>query len=139
MEAHWNFPMPFDEIFGESDTVGAVAVDREGRYAVANSTGGASPMLAGRIGDSPIIGCGFYAGRSAAIATTGIGEEIIRRTLARNVHDSIFQGEEVARACDLGVVQYSNVIPIGIIAISRRGWSSVHNRDMATATRVKED
>lgn len=138
LRAHWNFPVPFDEVFGHGDTIGAVAVDRDGRLAVANSTGGASPMLAGRIGDSPIVGSGFYAGRAAAVASTGIGEEIIRRMLARSVHDAIAQGEEVARACDAGVRQYPEAVSIGLIAISRRGWSVAHNRDMSWAARVEE-
>jgi L-asparaginase/beta-aspartyl-peptidase (threonine type) len=138
MKAHWNFPVAYEEVFGHGDTIGAVALDLQGRLAVANSTGGASPMLAGRIGDSPIIGCGFYAGRSAAVATTGLGEEIIRRMLARGVHDAIAQGEEVARAAEQGVSQYPREVPVGVLAICRRGWASVHNRDMAWAARVKE-
>ena len=54
-------------------------------------------MLAGRIGDSQIVGSGFYAGPSAAVASTGIGEEIVRRMLARDVHDRVAHGEEVLR------------------------------------------
>lgn len=139
MRANWNFPVPFEEVFGESDTVGAVALDREGRLATANSTGGASPMMAGRIGDSPIVGCGFYAGPSAAVVSTGVGEEIIRRMLARSVYDAVAHGEEPARACEAGVAHYPKEIPIGVLAISRRGWAAAHNRDMAWAARVKED
>jgi L-asparaginase/beta-aspartyl-peptidase (threonine type) len=138
MKAHWNFPVPFESVFGEGDTVGAVAVDGEGRLAVANSTGGASPMLAGRIGDSPIVGCGFYAGRSAAVATTGLGEEIIRRMLARDVYDRVAQGEEVARACEQAVAAFPSEIPVGVIAVSRRGCAASHNRDMARGSRVRE-
>jgi L-asparaginase / beta-aspartyl-peptidase len=62
-----------------SDTVGAVALDRNGVFAVATSTGGAAPMMIGRVGDTPMIGCGFYAGEYGAVAVTGRGEEIIRR------------------------------------------------------------
>ncbi len=139
MKANWNFSIPFEEVFGEGDTVGAVALDREGRLATANSTGGASPMMAGRIGDSPIVGCGFYAGPSAAVVSTGIGEEIIRRMLARSIHDAVAHGEEPARACESAVGQVPKEIPIGVLAISRRGWAAAHNRDMAWVARVKED
>ncbi len=132
MRKYWNFASRYEEVFA-CDTVGAVAVDRDGLLACANSTGGASPMLCGRVGDSPIIGCGFYAGPAAAVATTGIGEEIIRRMLARQVHDWIAQGEDVARACERGVAQYPEEIPIGVVAIARRGRASAANRDMAWA------
>jgi L-asparaginase/beta-aspartyl-peptidase (threonine type) len=130
-----NFAAPFEKVY-HGDTIGAVAIDRDGLLAVANSTGGASPMLRGRVGDSPIIGCGFYAGPAAAIATTGIGEEIVRSMLARQVYDWISQGEDVARACERGVALYPEDIPIGVIAISRRGNASAANRDMAGAYEI---
>ncbi|MBI2901374.1 MAG: isoaspartyl peptidase/L-asparaginase [Planctomycetes bacterium] len=139
LRAHWNFDVPYEKIFGHGDTIGAVALDREGRLAVANSTGGASPMLAGRIGDSPIVGSGFYAGPSAAVAGTGIGEEIIRRMLAREVHDAIAHGEEVAAACERAVARFPESVPVGVIAVSRRGRAAVHNRDMAWASKGKEE
>jgi L-asparaginase / beta-aspartyl-peptidase len=62
-----------------ADTVGAVARDREGRIAVAVSTGGRSGQLPGRIGDSPLAGAGFYADDGAgAVCATGQGEAFIR-------------------------------------------------------------
>src|SRR3990170_4423575 len=60
-----------------TDTVGAVARDRRGRFATANSTGGTSFMLPGRVGDSPILGAGPYAGPAGAVGTTGGGEGIM--------------------------------------------------------------
>jgi L-asparaginase / beta-aspartyl-peptidase len=65
------------------DTVGAVALDSKGVFAVATSTGGASPMLVGRVGDASMPGCGFYAGLRGAVAATGVGEEIIKAMLSR--------------------------------------------------------
>src|SRR4051812_27366911 len=44
------------------DTVGAVALDAHGNFAVASSTGGSAPAMRGRVGDTPIPGCGFWAG-----------------------------------------------------------------------------
>jgi beta-aspartyl-peptidase (threonine type) len=64
------------------DTVGAVARDREGRIAVATSTGGYTAKLPGRVGDSPILGAGTYASAWGGISVTGHGEEIWRRLLA---------------------------------------------------------
>lgn len=137
LRENWNFSASYEEVF-EGDTIGAVAVDRQGRLAVANSTGGASPMLCGRVGDSPLIGCGFYAGPSAAVATTGLGEEIIRKMLARYVYDLIASGEEVQAACRKGVDLYPKEVPIGVIAISRRGVGQANNRDMATWVSISD-
>ncbi|MDT7889582.1 MAG: isoaspartyl peptidase/L-asparaginase [Desulfurococcales archaeon] len=67
------------------DTVGAVAIDREGRLAAATSTGGIWLKLPGRIGDSPIPGAGFYADPNIACSATGIGEAIMTIALCRTV------------------------------------------------------
>ncbi len=139
LKANWNFAAPYGGVFSREagcDTVGAVAIDKEGILATANSTGGAAPMLAGRIGDSPIPGCGFYAGPSGAVCATGIGEEIIRRMLCRQVHDWIASGEEVRRACERGVAQFAADVPVGVIAISRRGFFITANRDIAGGSMV---
>jgi len=52
-----------------------------------------------------LVGCGFYAGPAAAVAATGIGEEIIRRMLSRTVYDWIAHGEDVRQACERDVVR----------------------------------
>ena len=61
--------------FMNSDTVGAIAVDQLGNVAAATSTGGLTLKIPGRIGDSPLIGCGNYADNEiGACSATGIGE-----------------------------------------------------------------
>lgn len=137
MRSLWNFEVPYGNIIGD-DTIGAVALDKSGKLAVANSTGGASPMLLGRVGDSPMIGCGFYAGPSAAVACTGIGEEIIKRMLARAVYDSIANGRQVRESCRNGISPFPGSIPAGIIAISRTGCAIVSNRPMAHYALIEE-
>lgn len=68
-----------------ADTVGAVAMDGEGRLAVAVSTGGMWGKLPGRLGDSPLAGSGFYArdGWGGAVGT-GHGEAFIRLVLCHH-------------------------------------------------------
>lgn len=71
-----------------SDTVGAVAIDRAGNLVAGTSTGGTLFKPAGRVGDSPLPGCGYFAdNRSAAVSATGHGEAIIRIQLARTAAD----------------------------------------------------
>ncbi|XP_078469292.1 isoaspartyl peptidase/L-asparaginase-like isoform X5 [Lampetra planeri] len=66
------------------DTVGAVALDARGDVACATSTGGITNKMPGRVGDSPIVGCGGYADNAVgAVSTTGHGESIMKVTLAR--------------------------------------------------------
>ena len=75
------------------DTVGAVALDREGRIAAATSTGGTLNKAPGRLGDSSLIGCGCYANNeSAAVSTTGWGEPIMKLVLAKWTADRIQAG-----------------------------------------------
>jgi beta-aspartyl-peptidase (threonine type) len=67
-------------------TVGAVAVDANGRVAAATSTGGVTGKRWGRIGDSPLIGAGTYADdRAGAVSATGAGEAFIRVGVAHEI------------------------------------------------------
>src|SRR6204780_4571507 len=67
-------------------TVGAVALDCEGRLAAATSTGGMTGKRYERIGDSPIIGAGTYADdRSCAVSATGHGEVFIGAVVAHDI------------------------------------------------------
>jgi L-asparaginase / beta-aspartyl-peptidase len=72
----------------EQGTVGAVAMDREGRLFAATSTGGTCCKLPGRVGDSPLIGCGCYADLEAGgISCTGYGEAIMKIVMAKSTAD----------------------------------------------------
>ncbi len=68
-------------------TVGAVAIDKRGNLAAATSSGGIVGRMAGRVGDSAILGAGTYAGPSGAVSCTGHGEEIMRKLLAKDIVD----------------------------------------------------
>ncbi len=125
----WNF----DTVPGDSflcDTVGAVAMDRRGFFAVASSTGGASPMLLGRVGDTAMIGCGFYAGPAGAVGVTGLGEEMVRRMTARAVYDLMAAGMSPERACAKTVATFPAEVAAGIIAITNAGAALSSNRTM---------
>ncbi|MDS0259659.1 isoaspartyl peptidase/L-asparaginase [Haloarcula sp. S1CR25-12] len=68
--------------FGGTDTVGAVATDGD-RLAAATSTAGRWFALAGRVGDVPQLGAGFFADDRGGASATGEGEAIARFGLAR--------------------------------------------------------
>jgi len=75
------------------DTVGAVALDRDGNIAAATSTGGTLNKAPGRLGDSSLIGCGCFAdNKTAAASTTGWGEPIMKLVLAKWAADRVAAG-----------------------------------------------
>lgn len=80
-------------------TIGAVARDVNGNIAAGTSTGGITNQMHGRVGDSPLPGCGTYASNdSVAVSCTGIGEAFIRVVAAHQVADRVRFAGESARA-----------------------------------------
>jgi beta-aspartyl-peptidase (threonine type) len=76
----------------DQGTVGAVAIDKQGRLFAATSTGGICCKLPGRVGDSPLIGCGCYAdSETGGASATGYGEAIMRIVMSKSATDSLAQ------------------------------------------------
>ncbi|PYX52304.1 MAG: peptidase T, partial [Acidobacteria bacterium] len=121
-----------NDLFATSqDTVGAVALDRDGNIAAATSTGGTLNKAPGRLGDSSLIGCGCYASNeSAAVSTTGWGEPIMKLVLAKWTADRIQAGnlpEWAAQEAMNYLMQRLNGHG-GIIVLNRQGEIGIaHN------------
>jgi L-asparaginase/beta-aspartyl-peptidase (threonine type) len=130
----WNYNTPLELPAGAAcDTVGAVVRDSEGHFAVAGSTGGSAPSLLGRVGDTPVVGAGFYAGPAGAVAATGIGEQIIRHLLARTVYQWLADGVPLQQALQRGVELVDPKFAVGLIAVSRLEAGSCSNQPMPHA------
>ncbi len=84
-------------------TVGCVALDDEGRLAAATSTGGAPYVRPGRVGDSPLVGCGYYADAEAAASATGWGEAIAAVLLCGRAVDAVAAGASPDAAAVAGL------------------------------------
>lgn len=84
-------------------TVGAVAVDNTGGVAAATSTGGIHNKYPGRVGDSPLVGCGFYADEQAAVSCTGHGEDFVRLMIAKRAADFVAQGLSASEAANAAI------------------------------------
>ena len=98
---------------GHFGTVGCVALDSRGNLAAGTSTGGTSKKLAGRVGDSPIVGAGTFAANDAcAVSGTGIGEEYIRNAVA---YDIIAQMRYADRSLEAAITE-----------IMRKRWMRGH-------------
>jgi beta-aspartyl-peptidase (threonine type) len=105
-------------------TVGAVALDAQGNLAAATSTGGSTGKLAGRVGDSPIVGAGTYADNATcAVSGTGLGEAFMRVALAHEVSARMrLAGEPLARAAAAALARIARIgADGGLIAVDRRG------------------
>lgn len=85
-------------------TVGAVAIDSEGHIAAATSTGGMPNKHPGRVGDSPLVGCGYYAEDGlGGVSSTGHGEYFIRLLLARRACEFLAHGMSAQAAADAAI------------------------------------
>lgn len=108
-----------------ADTVGAVAVDRSGRLAAAVSTGGLSGKPAGRVGDSAVVGAGFWAERPlGACVTTGIGEAMMREGTARRCVRLLAEGstpEEAAHRALRELSRRDSYPAAGLILVTAEG------------------
>ncbi|MEM2911322.1 MAG: isoaspartyl peptidase/L-asparaginase [Candidatus Bathyarchaeia archaeon] len=121
------------ELF-DLETVGAVALDKDGNVAAATSTGGFPLKLPGRIGDSPLIGCGTYAdNQSGACSATGVGEIAIRLVLAKTVCNYMENGKTAQEAVKLAINLVNHKMAgiynhMGLIAVNPRGHiGAAHN------------
>jgi beta-aspartyl-peptidase (threonine type) len=112
-------------------TVGAVAIDMTGHLAAATSTGGITNQYPGRVGDSPLVGCGFYADDNAAISCTGDGEDFTRLLIAKRAADFVAHGETAreATATAIAFLGAKATGTGGLIMVDRKGnigyaWNS---------------
>ena len=124
----------------DHDTVGAVARDGD-RIAAATSTGGRWAALAGRVGDVPQVGSGFYATRAGGASATGAGEDIVRVTLSRRAVDHLEAGRTASEAADLAIEEFEDLTDstAGVIVLRNDGdHGSAYNSD-AMQTAVDSD
>ncbi len=110
------------------DTIGMLARDKDGDIAGACTTSGMAYKMAGRVGDSPIIGAGLFVDNEIGAATaTGVGEEVVRTVGSFLIVELMRQGKSPQEACEEGVrrIMKKNKdrrdFQIGFIAINKKG------------------
>lgn len=111
------------------DTIGMLAMDANGDLSGACTTSGMAFKLAGRIGDSPIIGAGLYIDNEIGGATsTGVGEEVIRIAGSFLVVELMRQGLSPDEACKEAVMRIirkrpvaAKDIQVGFLALNKKG------------------
>lgn len=126
------------------DTVGAVALDLNGNVAAATSTGGTANKRPGRVGDSPLVGCGAYADNwSAAVSATGYGEALMRVVISKRVCDFVATGLSAMAACEAAIrlLEERTGGEGGLISVDSRGQVgfAYNTRAMPCAYAVNEE
>lgn len=127
------------------DTVGAIALDLDGNLVAANSTGGTPFKLPGRIGDTPLIGCGLYVdARTGGAVCTGWGESIVRVALARRAVELLERGLPPQSAAEVAIRTLSRSVAGGsggciVLAPGSQIGLAWNTRRMAYAYRQEGD
>lgn len=124
----------------DHDTVGAVA-RASGSFAAATSTGGRWIALAGRVGDVPQIGCGFYCGPAGGASATGAGEDIARVTLSRRAVKALESGEDAETAAERAIETFGELTgsSAGIIVLDSDGAGVAFNSERMQTAIALED
>jgi len=123
------------------DTVGCVALDTHGHLAAGTSTGGLTGCHQGRVGDSPLPGCGLYADDAVgAVSLSGDGESLIRTTLAARLIHSL-ESVPPGAAIELALARLGDVGgEAGLIVIDADGrmdWG--HNSPQFAVAHARSD
>ncbi len=115
------------------DTIGMLAIDSNGDIAGACTTSGMAYKMAGRVGDSPIIGAGLFVDNEIGGATaTGMGEEVVRTVGSFLIVELMRQGKSPQEACEEGVRRIISKkenfrdIQIGFIAVNKAGETGAY-------------
>ncbi|MHC4924513.1 MAG: N(4)-(beta-N-acetylglucosaminyl)-L-asparaginase [Planctomycetota bacterium] len=129
------------------DTIGMVALDKAGKMAAACTTSGLRFKMAGRVGDSPIIGCGLYAdGAAGGASATGVGEEVIKvcgsflvtelmrggaspEAACRTAVDRILERDESNRQKQIAFIALRPDGSFGAASMGKRFQMAVHDAD----------
>ena len=115
------------------DTIGMLAIDENGDISGACTTSGMAYKVAGRVGDSPIIGAGLFVDNEVGGATaTGVGEEVIRTVGSFLIVELMRQGKSPQEACEEGVKRIMKKnegrkdFQIGFLAINKNGETGAY-------------
>src|SRR5690606_37809062 len=110
------------------DTIGMIAIDKNGDIAGGCTTSGLAYKMAGRVGDSPIIGSGLFIDNEIGGATaTGLGEEVLKTVGSFLIVELMRQGKTPQQACEEAIGRIIKKNPdfkdfqVGYIAVNKKG------------------
>jgi len=126
----WKVKSKYEPIINveNHDTIGMLAMDKEGNISGACTTSGLAFKMRGRVGDSPIIGAGLFVDNEVGAATaTGLGEALLRTCGSFLAVEYMRHGKSPNEACQAAVERIIKIHPnfadfqIGIIAMNKAG------------------
>jgi len=111
------------------DTIGMLAIDKNGDISGACTTSGLAYKMGGRVGDSPIIGAGLFVDNEiGAAVATGLGEEVVKTVGSFLVVELMRQGKSPQTACEEAISRIVNKpnnnyknFQVGYIAVNKKG------------------
>lgn len=110
------------------DTIGMLAIDKNGDISGGCTTSGMAYKMAGRVGDSAIIGSGLFIDNTIGGATaTGMGEEVLKTVGSYLIVELMRQGRTPQEACEEGVKRIVESNPnyqnfqVGYVALNKQG------------------
>lgn len=127
----WKIKSEYEPIINieNHDTIGMLAIDKNGDISGACTTSGLAYKMAGRVGDSPIIGSGLFVDNEVGAAVaTGLGEEVVKTVGSFLVVELMRQGKSPQDACEEAINRivskpnsdYKN-FQVGYIAVNKQG------------------
>ncbi len=122
-------PFPWPSPVINHDTIGMVALDKQGNLGGACSTSGMAFKMNGRVGDSPIIGAGLFVDNEVGAASaTGVGEEVVKICGAHTIIEAMRSGMKPEAACREAIRRIvknngaeANKVQVGFLAINKEG------------------
>lgn len=121
------------------DTIGMIAIDRDGHISTSCTTSGMAWKLHGRVGDTPIIGSGLYVdGEVGGAVSTGRGEECIRACGCFLIVEMMRQGYSPQEACKIACervyelnlrssINRDHIYQVGFLALNKKGESGAYS------------
>jgi N4-(beta-N-acetylglucosaminyl)-L-asparaginase len=124
------------------DTIGMLAIDKNGTISGGCTTSGLAYKMPGRVGDSAIVGSGLFVDNEIGAATaTGLGEEVLKTVGSYLIVELMRQGKSPQEACELAILRIIEKTPnfedfqVGYIAVNKKGETgaySIHEGFTAT-------
>lgn len=133
------------------DTVGMVCLDLHGKMTSATSTSGLFMKRAGRVGDSPISGSGFYVdSKVGGASATGLGEDVMKGCVAYEIVRLMKEGIHPQKACETAVNRFDSELKerrgqsgdMSFVAMNNKGqWgvaTNIKNFSFVVATETEK-
>lgn len=129
------------------DTIGMLAINKNGDLSGGCTTSGLAYKMAGRVGDSPIIGSGLFIDNEIGGATaTGMGEEVLKTVGSFLIVELMRQGRTPQQACEEAIGRiiqkspdYSN-FQVGYIAVNKKGETGFYSiHEGFSVTKYQDD